>query len=68
MVKKTIRFKPDNKVFYGQDFRCFVGAPAGVEFEVVKMKGTGCWLKAPGYGGKPYGNGKLYIPYANQRR
>jgi len=59
----SITFKP-NKIWYGQDFRYHCGIPPGIRFAIDKIwEKKGFWLKAPGYGGKPYGNGRIFVPY-----
>ena len=56
-----MKFRVDNKYKYGQDhFQC-VGIPAGVEFDVEYFSNKMFRLTSPGYGGKPYGNGQLYV-------
>lgn len=57
----TIRFPKGNKILYGQDFAIWCGVPHDVEFEVVKVCDSYMVLKGPGYGGKPYGNGRIYV-------
>jgi hypothetical protein len=62
---KYITFKPGNTVRYGQDFSYHIGVPADIRFEVdddgpFKSK-DGLWLKAPGYGGEPYGDGAIFV-------
>lgn len=55
------RFETDNNVLYFQDFSYYRGLPSGVEFECTETS-PGTWqLVAPGYGGKPYGNGKILV-------
>lgn len=60
---KTLTFKEGNGILYGQDFKYRWGIPSGTEFEVDKIERESCWLKASGYGGKPYGDGRLWVPY-----
>ena len=61
-----MRFSPDNKIKYGQDFRFLQGIPDNVDFKVEKS-GKNYTLIAYGYGQlKPwdkhsYGNGSLHI-------
>ena len=61
-----MRFYPDNKIKYGQDFRFFQGIPANVDFKVEKS-GENYILTSYGYGQlKPwdkhsYGNGSLHV-------
>lgn len=58
----TMTFK-ENDFPYFQDFRFPRGIPAGVEFEAeyTRKDRTRIRLTAPGYGGKPYGNGAIYV-------
>jgi len=59
-TRLRVRFKRDNSVRFGQDFRWFVGVPVGVWFDAHSQSGH--WrLVAPGFGGVPYGNGALYV-------
>lgn len=62
-----MRFRPDNKIRYGQDSQQHVGVPSGVDFTVEKFGSdlSGMFvLVGDGYGQiKPrghYGNGALY--------
>lgn len=56
-----IRFKPDNKIRYGQDFRVYKNIPSGIWFE-IEEKDEYYILVAPGYGErKAYGNGSLHV-------
>jgi len=61
---KRVYFK-DNTIPYGQDFSWFKGIPSYIIFEIDEklpfQDGTTIWLKAPGYGKDPYGNGSLAI-------
>ena len=59
-----MKFPPDNKIKYGQDFSQHVGVPSGVDFEIEKAEDTISYayeLTGPGYGGEPYGCGKMYV-------
>ena len=56
-----MRFPKGNKILYGQDHAYWVGVPHDVEFEVIKVWENGMWLKGPGYGGEPYGNGPILV-------
>ena len=56
-----MKFSKDNKINYGQDFFQKVGIPHGVDFCVSVVDSNCVKLTAPGYGGKPYGNGALYV-------
>lgn len=57
-----IKFKRGNKVPYFQDFRFMRGVKSGIWFKVTKFSGNnGMWLQAPGFGGKPYGNGQICV-------
>lgn len=60
-IKRTIKFKLGNKIAYGQDFNYWHGLPSNIEFTVEEIDENHAVLKGPGYGGKPYGNGKIYI-------
>ncbi len=60
-MSATISFPKDNKIVYGQDFAIRCGVPHDVEFEVVKVTGSYMVLEGPGYGGTPYGNGRIYV-------
>lgn len=57
----TIKFPKGNRIIYWQDFAPHYGVPHDVEFEIEKVYDTYMVLKGPGYGGKPYGNGKIYV-------
>jgi hypothetical protein len=59
-----IRFEPNNEVVYGQDMSVWQGVDHTLVFEVDKhMEERGVWLIAPGYGGNPYGNGRILVYY-----
>ena len=68
---KTAKFKPNNKVRYGQDFCYFIGVPSGVKFKVEPFQDGRFKLVADGYVvlNKPncYGNGALYT-YDTKRK
>ena len=58
-----MRFRPSNRIRYGQDFGQFSGIPSGVNFSVEEFCEPGMFiLKGPGYG-EPgnYGSGALYV-------
>ena len=57
-----MKFRRNNKIRYGQDFRQHVGIPTGVDFR-VKTFTAGHWeLWASGYGGgDDHGNGSLIV-------
>ena len=57
----TIRFPENNRILYGQDFTIKCGVPHDVEFKVVRVDSSYMVLEGPGYGGKPYGNGRIYV-------
>lgn len=58
----TVRFKEGNSIPYGQDMGIHKGVPSGIDFDVrLENDGNGAVLRAPGYGGKPYGNGAIYL-------
>ena len=63
-----MKFRPDNKIRYGQDHAFHRGIPAGVDFKVKPFVQGRFVLTACGYGclerhsAKCYGNGSLY-PY-----
>ncbi len=64
-----MKFPPDNKIKYGQDFSQHRGVPSDVEFEVKKFSQEGMYvLTGYGYGQRlepydknSYGNGSLYV-------
>lgn len=61
-----MKFPPGNKIVYGQDMAQWVGVPDDVDFlcECCSVGRDGNMLLrffGPGYGGKPYGNGALFI-------
>lgn len=58
---KTITFQ-ENRILYFQDMNYFRGIPSGVEFTIETIDEKSARLSAPNYGGKPYGNGKIFIP------
>lgn len=63
-VETKVSFEPDNEILYGQDFSIWRGIDSGIIFEVDEhLIGSGVWLKAPGYGGSPYGCGRIVIYY-----
>lgn len=59
-AETRLRFKDGNRVRYFQDFSGWLGMPTEVTFTVAHS-GDRIRLTAPGYGGKPYGNGAIYI-------
>ena len=67
-----VRFKPDNNIVYGQDHGFGRGIPDGVWFDITPMPEASLFtkhlyvLRAPGYGGEPYGNGALFVKYVWQ--
>lgn len=63
----TVTFPPGNTIHYLQDFTFRIGMPDGVVFSVVKVTERGVELRAPGYGGKPYGNGCIDISFSAGR-
>ena len=57
-----IKFPDDNDIVFGQDHAWWVGVPSNLTFEVDEIWKDGkVWLSAPGYGGEPYGNGKILV-------
>ena len=56
-----MKFTEGNKVIFSQDFRIWEGLPSDVDFEVHPIGQNSVKLVAPGYGGKPYGNGAIYV-------
>lgn len=69
VTKRVVRFSPGNQVLYGQDFHTARGVPSGIDFTVEEIDDTHAVLSAPGYGGRPYGNGKIWISrYANEKK
>lgn len=63
----TVTFPPGNTTHYLQDFTFRIGMPADVVFTVVKVTERGVELRAPGYGGEPYGNGCIHISFSTGR-
>jgi hypothetical protein len=59
----TFVFPPHNGVRYGQDLRYHRGVPDGVLFTFDGFAGDRVILVAPGYGGKPYGDGAIYVSF-----
>jgi len=56
-----MKFRPNNKYLYMQDFRVLVGIPSGVDWIITKG-GVGYILISPGYGEVgSYGNGSLRV-------
>lgn len=71
---KTLRFRRDNRIRYGQDSMQYCGIPSGVDF-VVERFGEGVYrLCGDGFGfhqpNGEYGDGALYVwgLNAKQRR
>jgi hypothetical protein len=65
-----VSFEEDNNLIFGQDLSWWQNVPSDVTFTVdgymtEKSKITGVWLRASGYGGKPYGNGRILV-YTHQ--
>lgn len=59
---KRFRVNKKNKIHFMQDFQGWEGLPVGVVFDVEPgTNDNSYWIKAPGYGAKPYGNGKILI-------
>ena len=56
-----MKFPKNNKVIYMQDFSHHESIPSGVDFMVEPLGKDKVMLIAPNYGGKPYGNGRLYL-------
>lgn len=63
----TVTFPPGNTIHYLQDFTFRIGMPTAVVFNVVKVTERGVELRAPGYGGKPYGNGCIDVSFSTGR-
>lgn len=53
----------DGEVKYGQDMRFYRGSFSGEVFQVsaILPTGTRAELRAPGYGGNPYGDGSIFV-------
>lgn len=68
LMQTRLKFPEGNKILYGQDFALWVGVPHDVEFEVVRVERNGMWLKGPGYGGGPYGNGPILVFFKTAER
>lgn len=57
-----MKFPEDNNIVFGQDHSWWVNIPHDVEFEIDEIWKDGkIWLKGPGYGGEPYGNGSIVV-------
>ncbi len=56
-----MKFPENNKILYSQDFSIFESVPSDVDFSVEPLGNDKVMLTAPNYGGKPYGNGRLYL-------
>ena len=68
LVGVTLKFPKGNKISYGQDHGFWEGIPHNVEFVIESLlsiddDGVKLALSAPGYGGKPYGNGKIFVTF-----
>lgn len=65
-------FLEGNKIRYGQDFSLWHGVDSNVVFTeckpIVFMNDRDVWFTAPGYGGEPYGNGRIVITREELRR
>jgi len=59
--EKHMKFSKRNRIRYGQDFFQHVGLPSGVDFDVTIDDANCATLRAPGYGGTPYGNGAIHV-------
>lgn len=57
-----LRFRRGNKIPYIHDGFAHRGIPSRVEFKAEYVNdGTTLRMVAPGYGGKPFGNGAIYV-------
>lgn len=57
-----MKFPANFEVFYSQDFAFCKGTfPEDLEFTVEELGYGKVCLRAPGYGGNPYGNGAIYM-------
>lgn len=56
-----VQFKRRNKQVYYQDFRVLTGMPTRVVFDAKRRPDGSYELRAPRYGGNPYGNGAIII-------
>jgi hypothetical protein len=54
-----LKFKR-NCIWYLQDFRVLRGIPVGIWFD-CDDEGDYLRIIAPGHGGKPYGNGAIFV-------
>ena len=54
-------FPNDNDIQYLQDFRVYTCLPDKVHFSVERLHRGGAKLTGKNYGGKPYGNGAIYL-------
>lgn len=62
----SIFFEKGNQVqfaYHACAERKSVGVPSDVKFHVVNITQTGIILKAPGYGGEPFGAGPIIVPF-----
>lgn len=61
---KRFKLTKKNEIPFGQDFGQHKGLPTDVVFEVCDdpfpTEGR-IWIRAPGYGMKPYGNGRITV-------
>jgi hypothetical protein len=65
-IGTMVRFEPGNNVVYGQDFSVRQGIDHTIIFRVEDFRKSddgGVWLVAPGFGGNPYGNGRIIVYY-----
>ena len=63
-----VMFPKGNNIAYGQDFGYHKGVPSGIDFKVGSGCGDSVSLTAKGYGGKPYGNGSIFISKKDMER
>ncbi len=54
-------FSENNQIRCGQDFFQKIGVPNGIDFDVKLIGDEVAELRAPGYGGVPYGNGMIIV-------
>ena len=60
---QKIIFSANNQCCYAHDMNFHRGIPSGIVFDVIAA-GSAIILSAPGYGGTPYGGGKI-MTYQN---
>jgi hypothetical protein len=62
----SIVFSKGNQIHYAYHANAThtaVGLPHDVKFHIANITQTGIILKAPGFGGEPYGAGAIIVPF-----